>query len=77
MEIQSYHAMLACVASGARLALIPYAVLALLPGHERVQVHQLPADIADTATWLIWRKDAFSPNVRALKELIIEQIETH
>lgn len=77
MEIQSYHAMLACVASGAGLALIPHAVLALLPGHERVQVHQLPEDIAHTATWLIWRKDAFSPNVRALKELIIEHIETH
>ncbi|CNI18977.1 putrescine utilization regulator PtrR [Yersinia pekkanenii] len=76
MEIQSYHAMLACVASGAGLALIPHSVLALLPGHERVQVHQLLPDIADTATWLIWRKDAFSPNVRALKELIIEQIET-
>ncbi|WP_338659117.1 putrescine utilization regulator PtrR [Yersinia intermedia] len=75
MEIQSYHAMLACVASGAGLALIPHSVLALLPGHERVQVHALPADIADTATWLIWRKDAFSPNVRTLKELIIEQIE--
>ncbi|ENA3459603.1 LysR family transcriptional regulator [Yersinia enterocolitica] len=76
MEIQSYHAMLACVASGAGLALIPHSVLALLPGHERVKVHHLPPDIAETATWLIWRKDAFSPNVRALKELIIEQIET-
>ncbi|WP_145556434.1 putrescine utilization regulator PtrR [Yersinia canariae] len=76
MEIQSYHAMLACVASGAGLALIPHSVLALLPGHERVQVHHLPPEIAETATWLIWRKDAFSPNVRALKELIIEQIET-
>nr|CBX70766.1 uncharacterized HTH-type transcriptional regulator yneJ [Yersinia enterocolitica W22703] len=58
------------------LALIPHSVLALLPGHERVKVHHLPPDIAETATWLIWRKDAFSPNVRALKELIIEQIET-
>ncbi|EMH4226401.1 LysR family transcriptional regulator [Yersinia enterocolitica] len=76
MEIQSYHAMLACVASGAGLALIPHSVLALLPGHERVKVYHLPPDIAETATWLIWRKDAFSPNVRALKELIIEQIET-
>lgn len=76
LEIQSYHAMLACVASGAGLALIPHSVLALLPGHERVRVHPLPPEFADTATWLIWRKDAFSPNVRALKELIIEQIET-
>ncbi|AAM86219.1 LysR family transcriptional regulator [Yersinia pestis] len=75
MEIQSYHAMLACVASGAGLALIPLSVLTLLPGHERVQVHPLPPDIAHTATWLIWRKDAFSPNVRALKELIIENVE--
>ncbi|AJI95249.1 bacterial regulatory helix-turn-helix, lysR family protein [Yersinia ruckeri] len=75
LEIQSYHAMLACVVSGAGLALIPHSVLALLPGHERVRVHQLPAELADTATWLIWRRDAFSPNVRALKQLIIEQIE--
>jgi len=33
----------------------------------------MPDEFADTATWLIWRRDAFSPNVRALKELIIEQ----
>jgi DNA-binding transcriptional LysR family regulator len=75
MEIQSYHAMLACVASGAGLAMIPHSVLSLLPGHERVKVHSLPDDIAQTATWLLWRRDAFGPNVRALKELIIEQTE--
>lgn len=76
MEIQSYHAMLACVASGAGLAMIPHSVLSLLPGHERVKIHTLPDDIADTATWLLWRRDAFSPNVRALKQLIIELAET-
>ncbi|AHG21817.1 LysR family transcriptional regulator [Chania multitudinisentens RB-25] len=76
MEIQSYHAMLACVASGAGLAMIPYSVLNLLPGFERVKVHLLPAEIAETATWLLWRRDAFGPNVRALKELIIEQAAT-
>lgn len=75
MEIQSYHAMLACVASGAGLAMIPHSVLCLLPGYQRVKVHPLPADIAETATWLLWRRDAFGPNVRALKELIIEQVE--
>lgn len=76
MEIQSYHAMLACVASGAGLALIPASVLELLPSHERVQTHELPADIAATATWLIWRRDAFGPNVEALKKLMIEQSST-
>jgi DNA-binding transcriptional LysR family regulator len=76
MEIQSYHSMLACVASGAGLAMIPYSVLNLLPGYKRVKVHSLPADIAETATWLLWRRDAFGPNVRALKQLIIEQAES-
>jgi DNA-binding transcriptional LysR family regulator len=76
MEIQSYHSMLACVASGAGLAMMPYSVLNLLPGYQRVKVHSLPADITETATWLLWRRDAFGPNVRALKQLIIEQAES-
>lgn len=72
MEIQSYHAMQACVASGARVALLPLSVLEQLPGRERVKVHPLPRHIADAATWLIWRRDAFGPNVEPLKQLIIE-----
>ena len=75
MEISSYHAMLACVASGAGLALLPASVLALLPGHQRVRQHPLPAALRDTATWLVWRRDAFTPNVKALKYLIIEQFD--
>ncbi|MFS7194359.1 LysR substrate-binding domain-containing protein [Rahnella inusitata] len=73
MEIQSYHSMMACVASGAGIAMVPRSVLEQLPGHERVQIHEIPDEFADTATWLIWRRDAFSPNVRALKEQIIVQ----
>ncbi|MFC3395923.1 putrescine utilization regulator PtrR [Brenneria rubrifaciens] len=72
-EVPSYHALLACVASGAGLALIPASVLELLPAHACVQVHTLPTEIAETATWLIWRRDAFGPNVEALKTLLIEQ----
>ncbi|MEH0876771.1 LysR family transcriptional regulator [Pectobacterium cacticida] len=73
VEIPSYHAMLASVASGAGIAVLPYAVLASLPAGARVQVHELPADIADVTTWLVWRRGAFGPNVEALKKLIIEQ----
>jgi DNA-binding transcriptional LysR family regulator len=75
MEIQSYHTMQACVASGAGIAVLPLAVLRQLPGQDQVSVHSLPAHIADAATWLIWRRDAFSPNVQALKQLIIEQAD--
>ncbi|WP_413732387.1 putrescine utilization regulator PtrR [Sodalis sp. RH20] len=73
LEIQSYHTMLACVASGAGVAMLPLTVLRQLPDRRRVSVHELPAPTADVATWLIWRADAFSPNVAALKKLIIEQ----
>ncbi|MFJ5407728.1 putrescine utilization regulator PtrR [Pectobacterium punjabense] len=73
IEIHSYHAMLACVASGAGLAILPNAVLESLPAVARVQIHELPPDIAAVSTWLVWRRDAFGPNVEALKKLIIEQ----
>lgn len=75
MEIQSYHGMQACVASGAGIALLPLSVLQQLPGQQRIKIHTLPPGIANAATWLIWRRDAFSPNVEALKKLIIEHHE--
>ncbi|MBZ2398604.1 LysR family transcriptional regulator [Erwinia amylovora] len=76
-EIPSYHAMLACVASGGGLALLPAAVLAQLPGHERVRQHPLPPAMRDTRTLLIWRRDAFSANIEALKYLIIEHLDAN
>lgn len=75
MEIQSYHAMLACVASGGGVALLPAALLAQMPGHVRVRQHPLPPELRDTETRLVWRRDAFTPNVEALKYLIIEQFD--
>lgn len=75
MDIPSYHAMLACVASGGGIAMVPESVLAQLPGHERVRRHALPAAVRDTETRLVWRRDAFTPNVEALKYLIIEQFD--
>jgi len=71
IEVHSYHAMLAAVASGVGLAVLPASVLALLPGHQQVQVHHLPTEIAETGTWLVWRRDSFSPTILALKELIL------
>lgn len=72
MEIQSYHAMLACVAGGAGLAVIPQSLLSQLADHKRVAVHPLPASFGQITTSLIWRSDSYSPNVRALSELMAE-----
>lgn len=40
------------------------------------RVHALPPEIAETATWLLWCRDAFGPSGRALKALIIERAQT-
>ncbi len=72
MEIQSYHAMLACVAGGAGLAVIPQSLLNQLSDHQRVASHQLPDDIGVLTTGLLWRNESYSPNVRALSELMAE-----
>lgn len=75
MEINSYHTMLACVAAGAGVATIPESVLKQMPDRSRVQTHPLPAEYREADTWLMWRRDAFTPNVEALKYLIIEMFD--
>ncbi len=72
MEIQSYHSMVACVASGAGIAMLPRSLLEQMPSKERVQVHELEDEFSESTTWLFWRRDAFGPNVRALQELILQ-----
>ncbi|GAB7199351.1 LysR family transcriptional regulator [Dickeya oryzae] len=72
VEMPSYSALLAGVAAGSGVAMVPVDVLNALPAGQCVQTHQLPSDVASVTTWLIWRRDAFGPNVEALKKLMIE-----
>ncbi|WP_284602506.1 LysR substrate-binding domain-containing protein [Dickeya dadantii] len=72
VDMPSYSALLAGVAGGSGVAMVPLSVLEALPAGQQVQVHHLPTDIASVSTWLIWRRDAFGPNVEALKKLMIE-----
>lgn len=76
VEMPSYHTVLAGVAGGVGLAMLPRSVLGTLPAHAYVQEHPLPEAVAHCATWLIWRREAFGPNVEALKKLIIEQTDS-
>ncbi|GAB7272511.1 LysR family transcriptional regulator [Dickeya ananatis] len=68
VEMPSYSALLASVAVGSGVAMVPIDVLDALPAGQQVQPHQLPGDVASVTTWLIWRRDAFGPNVEALKK---------
>ncbi len=73
IELSSYHAMLGCVVAGMGIALMPKTVLAGFPENTRLQVHELPSDEDNALTVLVWRKGANSPNIQALRELIVEQ----
>jgi DNA-binding transcriptional LysR family regulator len=66
MEFHSYHAIVACVASGAGLAIVPRAVISAVLGRKQVQIYPLPAHIAKAKTVLIWRKGHLSTALEAL-----------
>jgi len=69
LELASYHAIVACVASGTGIALVPASVLATVQGAE-VREHRLPRAVAQVVTPLVWREGEQSPALRALRELL-------
>ncbi len=69
LEFQSYHAIVACVAAGAGIALIPRSVLALTSAKPQLRVTPLPAHIANARTQLVWRAGHHSIALEALKSL--------
>ena len=69
MEIESYQGMLACVAAGSGVALMPASMLASLPGRENVRIHPLKQPFASATTWLMWRKGMTGANLNAWIEL--------
>ncbi len=71
LELSSYHAIVACVAAGAGIALLPEAVLDTMP-HVKVRRHPLPKAQGDIVTPLIWRNGESSSPLRALRTLITE-----
>jgi len=67
IEINSYHAMLSCVAAGMGIAMVPRALLNDYPFIDSIQCHTLPKAWSHSTTALIWRKDYESPAMSAFK----------
>jgi DNA-binding transcriptional LysR family regulator len=69
LELGSYHAIIACVASGTGIALVPESVLDTM---QQVQVARYPIakSLADITTPLVWRDGEVSPPVLALRTLV-------
>jgi DNA-binding transcriptional LysR family regulator len=70
LELGSYHAMLGCVLAGMGAALLPRSVLDTFPEAKRLTVYPLGKEVDSLRTLMIWRKDAITPKVRALVDIL-------
>lgn len=71
-EVGSYHAMLACVASGSCMCVVPRSVLNLMREPLNIQVHP----VAQVDTWLIWRHGYDTAAFAAFRDLLLNGAET-
>jgi DNA-binding transcriptional LysR family regulator len=69
LELSSYHAIVACVAAGTGIALVPESVLDTVQ-HAAVARHGLPKVHAQVTTPLIWRTADASPALLALRKVM-------
>ncbi|MFP4891944.1 LysR family transcriptional regulator [Paraburkholderia sp. EG304] len=74
LELGSYHAIVACVAAGAGVAVAPRSVLDLQPDTSNIAVHELP-DIGIIDTLLLWRRGQFSSALNALRRALVASQE--
>ena len=70
LELGSYHAILACVAAGAGVAVAPRSVLELQCDARGVSIHSLEG-IGEIDTLLIWRRGHGSAAAQALRDLLL------
>jgi DNA-binding transcriptional LysR family regulator len=71
LELGSYHAIVACVAAGAGVAVAPRSVLELARLDGEVDLHPVGA-LGRVDTLLVWRKGYFSAALNALHDLLAE-----
>ncbi|MBN8940836.1 MAG: LysR family transcriptional regulator [Rhizobiales bacterium] len=69
LELNSYHAIVACVSSGTGIALLPESVLDTMP-ETPVLRHPIARAQAEITTPLVWRHGEISPSVLALRTLV-------
>src|SRR5262245_7815287 len=70
MEYGSYHAIVACVAAGSGIAVVPKSVVRALRPEREVRIHSLPRDIAGSTTQLVWRQGHRSAALDALRSAL-------
>ena len=71
MEFGSYHAIVACVAAGTGIAIVPRAVIRAVLGVESVAICALPSAVAETRTCLVSRRGHQSIALTALRKEVV------
>ena len=69
LDLSSYHAIVACVAAGTGVALVPESVLDTMP-QANVRRHPIPKAQSQITTPLVWRRGEISASVLALRTLL-------
>jgi len=67
LELGSYHAIVACVAAGSGIAIMPRAVLNVVHAENEVAIFPLPARVARAKTFLVWRSGHHSVALNAMQ----------
>lgn len=70
MELQSYHAIVACVAAGSGIAIVPHSIIDITPGAREVAVSALPKAMARSRTQLVWRAERRTTALDAMLALL-------
>ncbi len=73
MEYGSYHAIVACVAAGSGIAVVPKSVIQAVRPEREVRLYPLPKEIAASSTRLVWRHGHRSSALEALKAIVCEE----
>ncbi|RJF99326.1 LysR family transcriptional regulator [Noviherbaspirillum saxi] len=67
LELASYHAIVACVAAGSGIAIVPRSVLGAVRAEAEVEAFALPKKVACAKTKLVWRSGHHSVALDALR----------
>ena len=70
LELGSYHAIVACVAAGAGVAVAPRSVLESQHDLNNIAIHSL-GELGCIDTLLVWRRGHFSSALKALRETLL------
>ncbi|WP_321952126.1 LysR family transcriptional regulator [Paraburkholderia bannensis] len=73
LELASYHAIVACVAAGSGIAIVPRSVLQAMHAERLVKILPLPVEIAKVRTHLIWRCGHRSVALDALRDELLNR----